>query len=129
VTGTFRNLDAWKKSIKLAKKTYELTEKFPKNEIFGLTSQIRRAAVSISNNISEGSGYRSRKKKLSYYEIAFGSCNEVENLSVIAMDLGYINDDEQEDLMNFIGSARKPLSGLIKYIENKINDEKSKKFS
>jgi four helix bundle protein len=63
---------------------------------------------------------------LSYYEIAFGSCNEVENLSVIAMDLGYIKVDEKEELMNYIGSARKPLSGLIKYTENKITDEKTK---
>lgn len=89
---SFEKLDVWKLSRKLNKNIYQICEKFPDNEKFGLTFQIKRASVSISSNIAEGSSRKSGIEQARYTEIAFGSLLEVLNQLILANDLDYINE-------------------------------------
>jgi four helix bundle protein len=121
---SFRKLETWKESINLATKIYQITKDFPKDEQFGITSQIRRASVSVSCNISEGAGLNYIKNKLNHYDVASGSCNEVENLAILAQRLGYINEQERTEIEELVSATRKPLTGLIKFTQNKIENNK-----
>lgn len=89
----YRNLIVWQEAKKLVLLVYELTEKFPSHEQFGLTSQMRRAAVSVLSNIAEGWLRRSAKDKLRYLEISEGSLMELESEGEVAHDLKYFSDD------------------------------------
>ena len=82
---SFENLEVWQKSRKLVKTIYKTTEKFPKDEKFGLTSQIRRVSISVSSNIAEGSTRWSKKDKARFYEIAFGSLMEILNQLILSI--------------------------------------------
>jgi four helix bundle protein len=104
----FKKLDAWKNSIKLAEKIYEVSKRFPEDEIYSFTHQIRKAVISISNNIAEGSGVGTRKHQLHYYQTAIGSCNEVDNLIELGLKLNYIDNNTKGDLEEALESARKP---------------------
>ena len=81
-----------------AKKLYQVTREFPKEELFGLTSQIRRATISVSCNLAEGSARMSVKEQQRFYEIAFSSAVEVVNLLILSNDFGYISDQSYLDL-------------------------------
>jgi len=109
-TYSFEKLIVWNQSRALVKEIYSLTKLFPKEELFGLTSQIRRAAISVSSNLAEGSARISRKEKARFSEVAFGSLMEVLNQLILAQDLGYISES---DILK-----RRP---LIEEIANKIN--------
>jgi four helix bundle protein len=91
---SFRELEVWKRSIELAKCIYRLTDKLPRSELYGLTSQIRRSAVSIPSNIAEGYNRRNRKEFLQFLGIAYGSAAEAETQLVLIKEL-YLADDEQ----------------------------------
>ena len=110
-------LDAWKESIKLVKKIYILSSKFPSSEQFGLTSQIRRAVVSIPSNIAEGCGRNSDKELIRFCWIAMGSLSEVETQLIIAKDLGFL--ESNDDVLLDIRRVRKILSGFINYLQSK----------
>ena len=100
---SYKDLIVWQKSIKLVKEIYFLTESFPKAEIFGITSQMRRSAVSIPSNIAEGYGRRSHKEYLQFYAIAYGSSLELETQLVIAKELKLVSEKafiETEALLN-----------------------------
>ena len=102
----FRKLLVWQKAHELVLLIYKLTEKFPKGEMFALTSQIRRAVVSIPANIAEGQGAGTKPQFVRYLEIAKGSLSEVEYYLVLAKDLRYISDEkykEAESLRSEIG--------------------------
>ena len=114
----FKDLEVWKKSISLTVKIYQLTNVFPKSEVYGLSSQIQRACVSISCNISEGSGKSSKKDFNRFLEMAYGSANEVENLLIIANEVEYINEEESLVYIEDVQEIRKMLSGLIKSLNN-----------
>jgi len=86
-------LDVWKKAVEFTVEVYRLTETFPKDERFGLTSQIRRAAVSIAANIAEGAGRKSDRDFLRFLSMAQGSASEVETEIVIAHKLTYLDDE------------------------------------
>ena len=120
----FRKLNSWKKSIDLAEKVYRISKKFPEDERFGMTSQIQRAVVSISNNISEGAGVGSLKHEIHHLHIAVGSCNEVENLSILAERFDYINEDEQQDIEELVSSTRKQIFGFINYKKEILEEKK-----
>jgi len=92
----FRKLIVWQRAHQLALLIYKLTEKFPKNEIYGLTSQLRRAAVSVPANIAEGYGYGRKGQTGRFLDIAQGSLSEVEYYLILALDLKYINQEEYE---------------------------------
>jgi len=89
---TYKDLIVWKKSKELVISIYEVSGYFPKEEMFGITNQMRRAAVSITNNISEGTGRQYKKDTLQFLFIANGSLNEAENMVLIANELGFINE-------------------------------------
>jgi len=91
---SFEKLDVWKLSMTLTKSVYKLTKVFPDEEKFGLTSQIRRASVSIASNIAEGSSRITGKEQARYSEISFGSLLEVLNQLIIATELEYISEAE-----------------------------------
>lgn len=90
----FTDLRVWKESHALVLLTYKTTKVFLKDELFALTSQMRRAAVSITSNIAEGFARRGTKEKIQFYNIASGSLVELENQFIIARDVGYISQDE-----------------------------------
>ena len=110
---TFRNLNVYVKSKELVKKIYELLKKFPREEQFVLSDQLRRAVISIPSNIAEGSGRNSQKDQAHFYNIAYGSLMEVFSQLDIACDLGYISHEEFEQMELLINEEAKMLSGLI----------------
>ena len=113
MSSTFRDLIVWQKSKALAKKVYALTKDFPKEEIFGLTSQIRRAATSIPANIAEGKGRGTQKDFGHFLVQARGSLFEVETFAELASDLGYLSAADQKDLQENCDEIGRMLNGLI----------------
>jgi len=89
--GDFRKLSVWQKSYQLTLKMYRLTGSFPKEEVFGITSQMRRAAASIPANIAEGSGRGGDQELRRFCQIALGSANELEFFAMLSRDLGYLD--------------------------------------
>lgn len=110
----FRQLVAWQKAYQIALDIYRATGGFPSAEVYGLTSQMRRAAVAIPANIAEGYNRQHRKEYLQFLSIAYGSLAEMETYLLLALDLGYL----KPDAFNLIDDARKDvgriLSGLIR---------------
>lgn len=111
---SFEKLEVWQNSINFAQRIYLITENFPKSELYCLTSQIRRAVISISSNIAEGSTRNSFKEQSRYTEIAFGSLLEILNQLIIANKLKYINEEELEFLRCEIGIISRQLNALKK---------------
>ena len=110
----FTHLIAWQKNHQVVLKIYQLTKKFPKEELFGLVSQIRRAAASITANIAEGYGRYHPKDRIRFYLMARGSNTELQNHIILAHDLGYITDNEFEPLKVQVFEGYKIICGLIK---------------
>jgi len=115
----FKNLDVWNRVIKIAKKIYEVVENFPKKEEWALSSQMRRAVVSISSNVAEGCGRRTNKDTVQFLYIAMGSLREVESQMYIAKEFGYVDEDVLKEISNELIGIGKQLSGLINYISKK----------
>jgi four helix bundle protein len=113
----YKNLAVWKEARKLVSAVYILTNNFPEDEKFGLTSQLKRAAISIPSNIAEGMGRNSNKETRQYYYIAKGSIYEVETQIYIAIDLGFLEEENVEQIFSQITSVRKLIIGFIKYLE------------
>jgi four helix bundle protein len=111
---THIDLEVWKRSIKLVTDVYKLTSSFPKQEIYGLTSQIRRSAVSIPSNIAEGAARRSKTEFRQFLYVALGSASELETQFIIAKELSFIEEDIVTILLKEINSISKMLLGLIK---------------
>lgn len=114
-----KNLEVWQLSMELVTTLYEVTRVFPKDEIYGITSQIRRAAVSIPTNISEGAARNHTKEYIQFLYIALGSASEVETLIQISKNLGYLT--ETKEIENKLDSVRRLLAGLIKYLSSTRN--------
>lgn len=108
----FESLTAWAKAKELTLSVYQLVAKFPQHEQFALSSQIRRAAISIPSNIAEGSGRISMKEKAHFIEIAFGSLTETYCQLLLAVDLGYITPDELEAIRSQFSDTSRLMSGL-----------------
>lgn len=109
----FTDLNAWQESHKLVIVIYRLTRKFPKDELFGLTSQMRRSAVSITSNIAEGFGRRTFKDKAHFYYQGRGSISELRNQLILSRDIAYISSKEFLDTDQQIDHAYRLLQGLI----------------
>lgn len=118
---SYEDLLVWQKSIILVKDVYSLTRKFPKEEIFGLTSQLKRATVSISSNIAEGSLRVSRKDFTRFLHIAYGSAAEVQTQLKIAEILSFATKAEVKEVSNKIKEILKMLNGLIKSLKHTDN--------
>lgn len=114
---SFTGLHAWQKAHRFVLLIYTMTKEFPKEELFGLTSQLRRAAVSISSNIAEGFSRFSMKEKAHFYSIALGSLTEVQNQLLIARDVGYLSSEEFNSLSLLSVDVSKLIHGLIKSLD------------
>jgi four helix bundle protein len=110
----FTDLIAWQKARDFAVMIYKQTENFPKTEIFGLSSQLRRAAVSVSSNIAEGFPRNTSKDKKYFYAVAKGSLTEIESQLLIANKLDFLKDERLHELLGVKVETSKLLSGLIK---------------
>lgn len=110
-----KDLDLWKFALQLAKQTYLTSANFPKEEIYGLTAQIRRAAVSVSSNIAEGAARKCSKEFSHYLYIALGSLAELETQWIISQDLGY---DTSTSLEGNIERVRMLLLGMIRHLNS-----------
>jgi len=114
----FREMQVWNKGHKLAIEIYNLTAKFPKEEIFGLSSQIRRAAVSIPTNIAEGCGRGSSKELKQFLKISMGSASEVEYQILLSYELRYMDRKTYDNLSSDIQEIKKMLSSYIVKIKS-----------
>ena len=111
---SFTQLFAWQEGHQLVLSVYKLTRDFPKDELFGITSQMRRCAVSITSNIAEGFSRNSWKEKLQFYAVSLGSVTELQNQLLISRDVGYITTEEFMAIATKSVSVNKILNGLIK---------------
>lgn len=111
----YKNLDVWRQGLKTTRLVYENTRQFPKDEIYGLTSQMRRAGVSVLSNIAEGCGRGQHKDRLRFFYISRGSLYELESQLLIAQDLGYIGMSMFELTNTNIQKTKMILHGFISY--------------
>lgn len=109
----FKEFEFWKKSRIFNKEIYFITKRFPDDEKFGFISQLRRASVSISSNIAEGSSRRSDKDFYRFLEIALGSAYEVDSLLILSFDLDFISEIEQVELSDKLDSIIKMMSKFM----------------
>jgi four helix bundle protein len=114
--GTHKELDVWKQGIKIVKDIYAATAIFPQEEMYGLTSQIRRAAVSVPANIAEGAARNGKKEFIQFLYIGLGSLSEIETLLIIAEDLNYIGNSE---LRTQVTLLRMRMLNLIRYFKSR----------
>ena len=115
---SFEDLPVWQDARKFTNKIYNLTNKFPKQEIYGLTSQIRRATVSIMSNIAEGFDRRSDKELSNFLSMARGSSSEVQNDLYIALDLKYISKEDFTIMYQEAKKIAKQINGLMAYLKS-----------
>ena len=109
---SFRDLEAYKESKELVKEVYGLLRKFPKEEQYALCDQLRRAIISVPSNIAEGMGRVSTKEQIHFLEIAYGSLREVDCQLDIAKDLGYISDEELQNVENQLDKVAALIAGM-----------------
>jgi len=114
---THKDLEVWKKSIEMVTEIYKQTNCFPKEELYGLTNQMRRAAVSVPSNIAEGAGRNSSKELLQFLFYATGSLSELETQVIISHNLGYLNDEQKQNVDAILSIIFKLLSALIKSLK------------
>ena len=119
--GNYKNLIVWQKSIQLVKQVYQLTQKFPSDEKFGLVSQMRRAVVSVPSNIAEGQARRTTGDYIRFVSTAEGSLAELETQLIIAVELNFCKKEETEPLFSLLIEIRKMLNALRRSLLNKLN--------
>ena len=119
----YTDLIAWQKAMDLARATYTATSAFPSEERFGITAQMRRAAVSIPANIAEGEGRRTRGEFLNQLSIAHGSVRELETHLRIAITLAYLDGPSGESLLNQAAEVGKLVTGLTNFLKRERQDE------
>jgi four helix bundle protein len=112
------DLNVWKCSTKLAVDIYQLTKQFPKEEVFGITNQVRRAAVSVPSNISEGAARGSKKDFIHFLNISAGSLSELETQLFISKEIGYCNEESWLKIKGEINKIRAQISGLKKHLQS-----------
>ncbi len=117
---SYRDLEVWENGVKLAKDIYRLTEAFPNHELYALTSQLRRASVSVPSNIAEGFVRNSTKEFIYFLFISLGSLAEIETQIEIAIELNYTNIAKTEELKNSIQVLMKQIRTLINSLKNKL---------
>ncbi|MBI4727475.1 four helix bundle protein [candidate division TA06 bacterium] len=111
----YTELNVWKKSRELTNFIYTLTKSFPAQELYGLTSQIRRCSVSVPSNIAEGSGRNHAKDSIQFFHIARGSLYELETQAYLAFDQKYINNKDLDSALQMITECKKLINGYIRY--------------
>ena len=114
---THKDLTVWKKSLDFVTSVYLVTNSFPKNEIYGLTNQIRRASVSISSNIAEGAARNHTKEYIQFLYYSLSSASEVDTQLRISENLKYLEKEKSKELINDLENISKMLQGLIRSIK------------
>ena len=120
----FRKIQVWERAHQFTLQVYKITSTFPKAELYGLTSQMRRAAVSIPSNIAEGCGRDTQAELARFVHISSGSASELEYQLILAHDLGYIGDENYSQLNSEINDIKRMLNGFEKAVQ--LNSKKSK---
>jgi four helix bundle protein len=111
MSGTYKDLDAWRSAMALVLAVYRNTARFPREEMFGLTSQLRRAAVSVASNIAEGKGRFSDRELSQFLAVARGSVFEIETQVAISLELGFFNGAQSEELLKRCAEVGRLLNG------------------
>ena len=119
MSASFKDLRVWREAMKFTVEVYRATAQFPRHELYGLTQQLRRAAVSVPSNIAEGKGHRSDREFGNFLLHARGSLLEVQTQVMIAKELQYISDEEAEGILASADSICRSLNSLIKLAEGK----------
>lgn len=114
-----KDLDAWKKAIDLSAEVYRLSGSFPKEEIYAMTGQMRRASVSIASNIAEGAARRTDKDFIHFLHMSLGSASDLDTQIEIVVRVGFADKDEMKVLQSKVGVISKMLYGLIRSVEQK----------
>ena len=120
---THKDLRVWQQSIEMVTSIYKMSKDFPKDEIFGLVSQMRRAAVSVPSNIAEGYARGTDKEKLHFLRISSGSMSEIETQLMLSLKLGYIGQETYNELSEQITSVWKQLNALISSIKKRLSPQ------
>ena len=122
---SYRDLDVWKQTRLLVKSIYQLSKKFPREEQFGLTNQIRRAAISIPSNIAEGCGRNHTKDSTQFFFIARGSLYEIETQLILASDIDLISVEELKNILEQVIRCKKLINGFINYFQKGTHNQQS----
>jgi four helix bundle protein len=120
---SYRDLLVWQKAMEFVVETYRFSSRFPREELYGLTSQLRRASVSVPSNISEGYGRASRKEYVQFLFVAQGSLKETETQIMLAEMLGYASKDATKSLLEKSAVVGKLLGGLIRALRRQTNGQ------
>ena len=115
----YRDLDVWKEAMTLAAETYEMTRTFPRDEMFGMTSQMRRASVSVAANIAEGYGRQQTKPFIQFLRVSQGSLKELETLLILAERVGLVGRESCDRAMDRCQRIGKMLVGLVRKLDEK----------
>ena len=117
---SYRDLIAWQRAMEFVTAVYQATAKFPRDEIYGLTSQLRRSAVSVPSNIAEGHGRQTTRDFINFLSIAYGSLNEAQTQVLIANRLGYLDSEECRELESLSAEAGRLINGLSRSLSEKL---------
>ena len=118
--GSYKELKVWQKGMELVFRIYAITAKFPIDELYGLVSQMRRAAVSVVSNIAEGKGRTGKKELAHFLSLSRGSLHELETQVLVAAHLNYFNSEIEKELLSQISETGRMLSGLLNFA-NELN--------
>ena len=114
---SFEKLEVWQDARNLTRTIYKITRKFPDDEKYGISNQMRRAAISVSSNIVEGSYRTTSKDKSNFMTISYSSLMELLNQTIVSYDLLYLNEDEYNDIRKLIEKVSNKLNSLTKYFK------------
>ena len=120
-----RDLKVWCKAYSLSLDLYRLSRSFPKEELYGLTSQLRRAAISIGANLAEGCGRRTNAEMARFIRIAMGSASELDHHLLLCKDLGFLQDQQYKRIGGDLNEVRKMLAGLLVSVEGELELSKA----
>lgn len=121
----YRDLIVWQKSVDFVRQIYQLTSRFPEDEKFGLSLQLRRAAISIPSNIAEGQSRKSRKEFVRFLLMARGSVSEIDTQLFISQSLNYINSSDSVSAVQNTQEIGKMINGLIRSLQSESSEPKS----
>ncbi len=117
---SYQDLIVWQKAMDLAEKIYSVTALFPKDQIYGISAQMRQACISVPANIAEGQARNGRKEFIQFLGIAYGSLSELETFLILSTRFGYLKKAEQEGLLNNCREIGKMLNGLLRSLSAKL---------
>ncbi len=125
---THKDLRIWQQSIEMVTSLYKVTMTFPKDELFGLVSQIRRAAVSVPSNIAEGYARGTDREKLHFLRMSSGSMSEIETQLMLSLNLGYMSQDSYNEQSERVTSVWKQLNALISSVKKRLSPQEQLPF-